>query len=1309
MRRSKASRLLALVLAFALVLSTAFTSTTSASAASKKKITKVTVKVAGKTVKSKKTVKMNVGDTKTAKVTVKPSNAKKTVSFKSSAKSVATVSKKGKITAKGAGKTTITVTVKSKNKKTFKFYVKVTGDVTPPPTTEDVTVAKSIKIVAPATTVNVGADLALKATLTPATATTAVTWSSNDTSIAVVNALGVVTGLKEGNVSITAKTANGLQDTVTLSVTAVSVTGVKLNTTAQEITEGSQTTLSATVEPANATNRKVTWTSSNPDVATVSAEGVVTAIKAGKTTITVETTDKGYKASATITVKSDSRDDVNGVTAEVTNALGGDYPTTVLVGTQAMVQFKVMKDGKAVGGEEASVQVKPVYGYTGYYKNSLDTGFVTTNPQGIGRVVITLKDGYNYGPIYSPSEAAYASFNVVISAGGATYEKTIPVTFAQVDPNTMSATDYGDDAAISVENQYDPTMNDITPNQSKMAVGEADYKTTTSLDDTSSEATAEITYTQQYVVEQQISSDKIENGDHKVKLDAAPCLIKPMELGSLSTSKFQKTVNDGQGTYSVYTGVENATTIEMVPGGLDGFNLIFDKLHLSDNTRLVIRAYRQGTDIPFIGSEGLVQKVITADTKIETTSSKKTVSVESDLFEATRETQFIDLKVFIESEGQVSDTDNVGYTLNSIEGEYINRDYKYMTADRLGDAVTWSYGESKTYTPESTLEESDVISLLGSNRNVSSHYTISVPAYPTTGNAIITEYDGSDNVQKYFMAPTYINDQKQLVPEMSTYYTFEATAQQVKELKSGYTKKEENGYTTIDSKTAGYVPVQAEVSVYGKVSYSLNSSVQWAPIPSNEFTHPKEFYALAGQTVTLKAKILDTEGNDAEASTPVTWKGVPTNVTKVSKVDDETKTDSQGYVTLVLKSAAALDISDIYPCVLDEEGAPSDAYIVKEVTVGDDKTETKHAAIHWVKPGIYYKSSVDSENEYDTSYEDDVVTVDDEDASRFLAGSSWTVGTKVVGYTTNYNVDVVAISNVKIDITSSSTDDIDVAVTEKNNGVVSLTNNALGTSKLNAKLNGFVDATKKCIITIINEDGETVNYTSVGEGEFTPGSNLIIPVNWVNNGQVLSLINNNKKFNINNDADFAPYVYAVVKDALGNPYKETTEIVYTISDSNGQALTGYDDKTETIGENGIFAIEVPRATEAGTYTIAVQIQNRPDTIMNTEIQFTDKDKAGFELSSASANDKVELVFTTEPADFRPEFFKLSDPDNTKSNIDISKVEKSSSNTSKLIITAKNNTDISSTVKCAVSSTYVEETTGVVYYFMNTDGTIYTEK
>ena len=100
---------------------------------------------------------------------------------------------------------------------------------------------------------------------------------------------------------------SGYDREVFTGIQTVAVTGVSLNASSGELTVNGQTTLTATVEPSNATNKTVTWTSSAPTVASVS-NGVVTALAPGSAKITVKTADGGFTAEYALTVKVATKD-----------------------------------------------------------------------------------------------------------------------------------------------------------------------------------------------------------------------------------------------------------------------------------------------------------------------------------------------------------------------------------------------------------------------------------------------------------------------------------------------------------------------------------------------------------------------------------------------------------------------------------------------------------------------------------------------------------------------------------------------------------------------------------------------------------------------------------------------------------------------------------------------------------------------------------------------------------------------------------------------------------------------------------------
>ena len=157
-----------------------------------------------------------------------------------------------------------------------------------------------------------GGSFDLTATVVPSNADNpAVVWTSSDASVAGVDANGLVSALKAGTATITATTVDGGM-TASCAVTVadpapvvVPVTGVTLDQTNVEMALGSVVSmkLNATVLPENASNKAVTWSSDNTAVATVDANGLVTAVTAGTAHITVTTADGGKTAVAVVSVK----------------------------------------------------------------------------------------------------------------------------------------------------------------------------------------------------------------------------------------------------------------------------------------------------------------------------------------------------------------------------------------------------------------------------------------------------------------------------------------------------------------------------------------------------------------------------------------------------------------------------------------------------------------------------------------------------------------------------------------------------------------------------------------------------------------------------------------------------------------------------------------------------------------------------------------------------------------------------------------------------------------------------------------------
>jgi uncharacterized protein YjdB len=262
----------------------------------------IQVPVSGVTL-NKTSITLNEGQSERLTATVTPANAtNKLVAWSSSNASVATVDGNGNVTGVKAGSAVITVKTADGGKMaTCQVTVKA---VTVPVT--GVTLNKT------SITLNEGQSERLTATVTPANATNkAVTWSSSNASVATVDGNGNVTGVKAGSVVITVKTADGNKTAtcqVTVKAVTVPVSGVTLNKTSITLNEGQSESLTATVTPANATNKAVTWSSSNASVATVDGNGKVIAVKAGSTVITVKTADGNKTATCQVTVVAAAED-----------------------------------------------------------------------------------------------------------------------------------------------------------------------------------------------------------------------------------------------------------------------------------------------------------------------------------------------------------------------------------------------------------------------------------------------------------------------------------------------------------------------------------------------------------------------------------------------------------------------------------------------------------------------------------------------------------------------------------------------------------------------------------------------------------------------------------------------------------------------------------------------------------------------------------------------------------------------------------------------------------------------------------------
>lgn len=230
----------------------------------------------------------NVGDTFLLTYITVPADADTPddITFVSSKESVATVDNNGNVTALAPGKTTITLT-------TGVFTARCTLDVKSP--LQKITLNESELELTGEETFQLEVSYDPEDTTDPKT----VSWSSSDESIVTIDEAGLLTAVGPGDAKITA-VVGGCTASCTVHVT-IPMTGISLSASSLTIRHGTSVALPLSYNPGNTTDDRTTeWTSSNPGVAAVNAEGVVTAVGAGVSTITAACGD--FTASCDITV-----------------------------------------------------------------------------------------------------------------------------------------------------------------------------------------------------------------------------------------------------------------------------------------------------------------------------------------------------------------------------------------------------------------------------------------------------------------------------------------------------------------------------------------------------------------------------------------------------------------------------------------------------------------------------------------------------------------------------------------------------------------------------------------------------------------------------------------------------------------------------------------------------------------------------------------------------------------------------------------------------------------------------------------------
>lgn len=284
-----------------------------------------------------------------------------------------------------------------------------------------------------------GKTIQLTAAVLPANATNrTVTWSiTAGNNFATIDQTGLLTATAQGSVTVQAS-AGGVTDTKTITVTArpagdIRVTDVSLDKTSAPLSVGGSVTLIPTVSPASATDRTVSWRSSDDSVATVDSNGVVRAVKSGSATITVTTSDGGKQATCLVTVTGGA----------VNPPEPGEQYTVKFMSDGKVVEEMLVNSGNCVA---APITTKDGYYFKGWYENESGTGspFNAATPVTANKTYYAVWEQRDTRITYSQAAKEKAAFEWVDSnpeGAKVEYRLTGESAYTVVDKELVRATD----------------------------------------------------------------------------------------------------------------------------------------------------------------------------------------------------------------------------------------------------------------------------------------------------------------------------------------------------------------------------------------------------------------------------------------------------------------------------------------------------------------------------------------------------------------------------------------------------------------------------------------------------------------------------------------------------------------------------------------------------------------------------------------------------------------------------------------------------------------------------------------------------
>ncbi|MDO5147334.1 MAG: Ig-like domain-containing protein [Eubacteriales bacterium] len=1096
---------------------------------------------------------------------------------------------------------------------------------TPEPTVIDVT---GVMVKAGKAELEIGESTQLSVMVLPDNASDkTVTYTSSNSSVAEVNESGLVTAMAQGTARITA-TAGQKSDFVDITVNPKKVESVTLDTNTLTLTVNTTKTLIATIAPANASNKIVTWTSSDTSVATVS-EGVVKGVSVGTAVITVKTDDGDLTAQCEVTVKQDESSSIrDGIEFSSPDMLG-EYSDkeknvfTTLMGRSLTIQARAMQDGKPLGNKKLKVSIEDLYGWG-------DDRIYELEGNKTLEYYLTNSDGYVDIPLdltadnrkQTPSSGDFMSYKITVSYGQVSAEAKAQFASLQV-PSPYVVDESSLEMGINAQKAgiwpicVVSGRNELTENM--------------------------------YITSQQVS---MPGKDHSVQIAADPFLIIPPSEANEKEKVYTDTIDFASGSYSVYNNDTNEKTTyvsKVVPAGLEWAKIIFSKYTLSEYTKLVVKFY-------YLDDDNNIDYQTETETMELTGSSNEEKAFQIN----PKDEKAMRIVVALYSEGQIDDTENDGYVISRLEGQFSGKKTKKGIIQSVDDAVSW---EKTNYVDaiETTVTSEELAKYLGEdheyNDTAQYDYSCTVPDFPNVGNAIISvKKKDTNTVERYFTYYSQNNRRNQNV--LSDYNPDDGNAVQISEEEAINHKVGElqfSGNTvTVDSKYTGSTSLRAkldftDLKITSKeqlewYDHYLYSYIQWAPVGSFMLEETENYYAVVGQQVDITARLYDSNGN------PVSQDGIELKFsldnTHVSEQDNEmklddfvvgtpnTKTDKRGQTQFSVMNTDQYDF-------MERLTATTKEYQVRFSVNGSDYKPV--VTIQWITPGLYYKSSVD----YEDAVAGDAEVIEVYGSERGQAtkqmkhkvGKTWQLGTKVIGklpkkLQENRGWTVYAISGAAPEMMINHIEN----KVNVDNGIMTLYSEKIGTDNITAtlKAESFDTQNIKFILAQLDDDDQIrrdeegnlsiKEVECVGQGKALGVETVITwPYEWVTNGlkcEVVSPIGQQL------EAGVAADVYIKVTDNYKNPMKNYA-VTYSIT-GHTDPMTNVKEEQAKTDEQGYVelslpAMELPEDTDAQTVSVEV---TTPEGVKPLVIRFSRNPIVEGTMKAALAGSKkINVVFS----------------------------------------------------------------------------------